>query len=65
MGGTENAEASNDQEELRNSGKSTLIFISHDSRDAELAEAFSELLRKSSAGRSNRFARLIKQEQKG
>jgi len=36
--------------ELRTTAKSPLIFISHDSRDAELAEAFGKLLSSVSAG---------------
>jgi len=36
--------------ELRQSGTAPLIFISHDTRDAELAEAFSKLLSSVSAG---------------
>jgi hypothetical protein len=37
-------------EDVRQSSKSPLIFISHDTRDAELAEAFSKLLSSVSAG---------------
>ena len=35
---------------LTSASTSALVFISHDSRDAELAEAFSKLLRSVSAG---------------
>src|SRR5438552_8619885 len=42
--------------ELLSSGSSTpLIFISHDARDAELAEAFSKLLKSVSAGMIKTF----------
>jgi hypothetical protein len=37
-------------QDLRQSSKAPLVFISHDSRDAELAEAFSKLLGSVSAG---------------
>ena len=39
----------------QNPSNAPLIFISHDSRDAELAEAFSDLLRSVSAGMLKSF----------
>ena len=42
-------------ESARSLGTSPIIFISHDSRDAELAEAFSRLLRSVSAGMLKSF----------
>jgi hypothetical protein len=43
------------QTESNNLGISPLVFISHDSRDAELAEAFSKLLKNVSAGMLKSF----------
>jgi len=40
---------------LSNANNNSLVFISHDTRDAELAEAFSELLRKASSGALKSF----------
>ena len=45
----------NDQEDIRNSDTTPLIFISHDHRDAGLAEAFSKLLKSISAGMLKSF----------
>lgn len=42
-------------------GIKPLVFISHDTRDAELAEAFSKLLSSVSAGVLNLFVRQIKE----
>ena len=47
---TAKSASSEDPKELRPTAKSPLVFISHDSRDAELAEAFSKLLSSVSAG---------------
>jgi hypothetical protein len=41
--------------EIPKSDGSPLVFISHDSRDAELAEAFSKLLKSVSAGMLKSF----------
>ena len=41
-----------------------LVFISHDSRDAQLAESFSALLRRVSAGMLKSFRSSDKKEQK-
>src|ERR1017187_5862142 len=41
--------------EVLNATESPLVFISHDSRDAELAEAFSKLLKSVSAGMLKSF----------
>jgi hypothetical protein len=45
-----NKAAGRDTDALPSSSASPLVFISHDSRDAELAEAFSKLLKSVSAG---------------
>ena len=51
MAKSKKAESSaSEADELRSSSTTPLIFISHDSRDAELAEAFSKLLKSVSAG---------------
>ena len=42
-------------QEIPKSNESPLVFISHDSRDAELAEAFSKLLKSVSAGMLKSF----------
>ncbi|QOY90069.1 toll/interleukin-1 receptor domain-containing protein [Paludibaculum fermentans] len=44
-----------DAELLQVSGSTPLVFISHDARDAELAEAFSKLLKSVSAGMIKTF----------
>lgn len=51
----EKLEISSDAELLPSSASSPLIFISHDARDAELAEAFSKLLKSVSAGMIKTF----------
>jgi hypothetical protein len=50
-----NTKASPDVDILSSSTGSPLVFISHDTRDAELAEAFSKLLRSVSAGMIKTF----------
>ena len=44
-----------DAELLASSASSPLVFISHDARDAEFAEAFSKLLKSVSAGMIKTF----------
>ncbi len=43
----------------------SLVFISHDSRDAEFAEAFSKLLKSVSAGMLKAFRSSDKKRQRG
>jgi hypothetical protein len=45
----------NDAELLPSGASTPLIFISHDARDAELAEAFGKLLKSVSAGMIKTF----------
>src|SRR5262245_32336610 len=52
---SEKAKASADVELLPAGGSTPLVFISHDARDAELAEAFSKLLKSVSAGMIKTF----------
>ncbi|MDD8026199.1 MAG: toll/interleukin-1 receptor domain-containing protein [Acidobacteriota bacterium] len=52
---SEKPKASDDPELLSASVSGPLVFISHDSRDAELAEAFSKLLKSVSAGMIKTF----------
>jgi hypothetical protein len=47
--------SSSDADLLPSGGSSPLIFISHDARDAELADAFSKLLKSVSAGMIKTF----------
>jgi hypothetical protein len=47
--------ATQESELLPQIGSSPLVFISHDSRDAKLAEAFSKLLKSVSAGMIKTF----------
>jgi TIR domain len=53
----ENSDSENKIEEVATPSRSTnpLVFVSHDSRDAELAEEFSDLLKKASAGALKSF----------
>lgn len=46
---SDKSKASSDAELLPSGASSPLVFISHDARDAELAEAFSKLLKSVSA----------------
>ena len=55
MAETEKSKTSTDSELLPTTSSSPLIFISHDARDAELAEAFSKLLKSVSAGMIKTF----------
>lgn len=56
MADNEKAKAASDSELLPSSGSSSpMVFISHDGRDAELAEAFSKLLKSVSAGMIKTF----------
>ena len=50
-----NSKTSTDAELLAPGGSSPLIFVSHDARDAELAEAFGKLLKSVSAGMIKTF----------
>src|SRR6266853_933952 len=49
------AKAPSEAELLPSSSSTPLVFISHDARDAELAEAFSKLLKSVSAGMIKTF----------
>jgi hypothetical protein len=51
----ENGTATQDTDALNSSTKAPLVFISHDSRDADLAEAFSKLVKSVSAGMIKTF----------
>jgi len=51
----ENSETSTEDEIISSSTTGTLVFISHNARDAELAEAFSKLLKSVSAGMIKTF----------
>lgn len=51
----QNAPTREAEESIMSKGKSPLVFISHDSRDAELAEEFSNLLKSASAGALKSF----------
>lgn len=55
MSESENNKISSDTELASTAAQNPLVFISHDSRDAELAEAFSKLLRSVSAGMIKSF----------
>lgn len=52
---SDKSKASSDAELLSSSASSPLVFISHDARDADLAEAFSKLLKSVSAGMIKTF----------
>lgn len=52
---TKSKSSASEADELRSLSTTPLIFISHDSRDAELAEAFSKLLKSVSAGMLKSF----------
>lgn len=52
---SEKPKASSDADILSSATTGPLVFISHDSRDAELAEAFSKLLKSVSAGMIKTF----------
>ncbi len=51
----ERSESIKDEDDIEVSSGSPLVFISHDSKDAEFAEAFSELLKSVSAGMLKSF----------
>lgn len=51
----ENTKATPETDALGSTGSGPLVFISHDSRDADLAEAFSKLLKSVSAGMIKSF----------
>src|SRR5690349_5425470 len=55
MSESDKSKAPPDAELLASSTSSPLVFISHDARDAELAEAFSKLLKSVSAGMIKTF----------
>src|SRR5712691_5763393 len=55
MSESDKSKVSPDAELLASSASSPLVFISHDARDAELAEAFSKLLKSVSAGMIKTF----------
>lgn len=55
MAESDKSKASSDAELLPSGASSPLVFISHDARDAELAEAFSKLLKSVSAGMIKTF----------
>ena len=55
MSESEKSKTPPDAELLAPSTSSPLVFISHDARDAELAEAFSKLLKSVSAGMIKTF----------
>lgn len=56
MADSDKSKAASDTELITSSGSSSpMIFISHDGRDAELAEAFSKLLKSVSAGMIKTF----------
>src|SRR5580658_2680712 len=55
MADSEKSKPSSDSELLPSIGSNPLVFISHDARDAELAEAFSKLLKSVSAGMIKTF----------
>lgn len=55
MNESDKSKAPPDAELLASSASSPLVFISHDARDAELAEAFSKLLKSVSAGMIKTF----------
>ena len=50
MADTNKVKTGREADVLPNPSTGALVFVSHDSRDAELAEAFSELLKSVSAG---------------
>jgi hypothetical protein len=52
---SDKSKTTSEAELLPSSGSAPLVFISHDSRDAELAEAFSKLLKSVSAGMIKTF----------
>lgn len=52
---SDKSKATSDAELLPSTASSPLVFISHDARDAELAEAFSKLLKSVSAGMIKAF----------
>jgi hypothetical protein len=52
---SDKSRASNEAELLPSTSSNPLVFISHDSRDAELAEAFSKLIKSFSAGMIKTF----------
>ncbi len=64
MADNQKGRADGEESEVRKS-TSPLIFISHDSRDAELAEAFSKLLRSVSAGMLKSFRSSDKKGKEG
>jgi len=51
----EKSETSTEEEIITPTTTRTLVFISHNARDAELAEAFSKLLKSVSAGMIKTF----------
>src|SRR5580658_9647039 len=55
MADSEKSKPSSDSELLPSIGSNPLVFISHDARDHELAEAFSKLLKSVSAGMIKTF----------
>ncbi len=55
MAESDKSKAGSEVELLASSASSPLVFISHDARDAELAEAFSKLLKSVSAGMIKTF----------
>lgn len=55
MSESDKSKASPDAELLPSTASSPLVFVSHDARDAELAEAFSKLLKSVSAGMIKTF----------
>ncbi len=55
MSETDKSKASTDVELLASSGTNPMVFISHDARDADFAEAFSKLLKSVSAGMIKTF----------
>ena len=52
---SDKSKTTSDTELLPSSVSTPLVFISHDARDAELAEAFSKLLKSVSAGMIKTF----------
>ena len=55
MSESDKSKVSPETELLASSASSPLVFISHDARDAEFAEAFSKLLKSISAGMIKTF----------
>ncbi len=65
MSGLEKSKQPSEQELLPSSAQGPLVFISHDGRDAELAQAFAKLLKSVSAGMIKTFRASDKKGKEG